>query len=81
MPEEIERRFDALEEKKKTEDYNFAHFKTSILLEDGLRTVEARGILPGELAPDFELLQVGGETLRLSDLRGRPTILHFGSFS
>jgi len=81
MPEEIERRFNTLEEKKKTEDYNFAHFKTSILLEDGQRTVEARGILPGELAPDFELPQVGGETLRLSDLRGRPTILHFGSFS
>jgi cytochrome oxidase Cu insertion factor (SCO1/SenC/PrrC family) len=81
MPEEIERRFNALEKRDKEEDYNFKHFTTSLLLEDGRRTVEARGILPGELAPDFELPQVGGETLRLSDLRGQPTILHFGSFS
>jgi len=81
MPEEIERRFNALEKKNKEEDYNFEHFTTSLLLEDGKRTVEARGILPGELAPDFELPEVGGETLRLSELRGQPTILHFGSFS
>lgn len=81
MNAEIQRRFDALEQKKKEEDYNFEHFKTSILLEDGKRTVEARGILPGELAPDFELPEVGGESLRLSELRGQPTILHFGSFS
>jgi cytochrome oxidase Cu insertion factor (SCO1/SenC/PrrC family) len=81
MPEEIERRFNTLEKRDKEEDYNFKHFTTSLLLEDGRRTIEARGILPGELAPDFELPQVGGETLRLSDLRGQPTILHFGSFS
>ena len=81
MPEEIERRFNALEKKDKEEDYNFKHFTTSLLLEDGRRTVEARGILPGELAPDFELTEVGGGSLRLSELRGQPTILHFGSFS
>ena len=81
MNVEIQRKFDALDQRKKEEDYNFEHFKTSILLEDGKRTVEARGILPGELAPDFELPEVGGGSLRLSELRGQPTILHFGSFS
>jgi hypothetical protein len=81
MNAEIQRKFDALDQRKKEEDYNFEHFKTSILLEDGKRTVEARGILPGELAPDFELPEVGGGSLRLSELRGQPTILHFGSFS
>ncbi len=78
---EIERRYAALDERQNTDEYNFEHFRTGILLEDGQRTVEARGIEPGEIAPDFELPQVGGGTLRLSDLRGQPTILHFGSYS
>jgi len=78
---EIERRFAALEKRQNTDEYNFEHFRTGILLEDGQRTIEARGIEPGVMAPDFELLEVGGEMLRLSDLRGRPTVLHFGSYS
>ena len=79
--QEIERRFDALDERKAANDYNFKHFHTGILLEDGKRTVEAKGICAGDFAPDFELPQVGGGSIRLSDLRGKPTILHFGSFS
>ncbi len=80
---EITRRFQSLDEDKRKsfEEYNYEHFKTKVLLEDGRRTVKARGIKPGETAPDFEMLQVGGGTLRLSDLRGKPTILHFGSYS
>ncbi len=78
---EIERRFAALNADEKSRNYNFEHFKTKILLHDAQRTVEARGIAPGERAPDFELPEVGGGTVRLSDLRGRPTILHFGSYS
>jgi peroxiredoxin Q/BCP len=31
----------------------------------------------GELAPDFELLDDGGETVRLSDFRGQRVILYF----
>jgi hypothetical protein len=80
---EITRRFQALDEDKRKglEEYNYEHFKTKVLIEDGRRTVEARGIKPGETAPDFELPQVGGGSVRLSDLRGKPTILHFGSYS
>jgi len=78
---EIERRFNALDADEKSENYNFEHFKTKILLNDARRTIEARGIAPGELAPDFEMPEVGGDTLRLSELRGKPTILHFGSYS
>lgn len=82
MPEtEIKRLFNALDADEKSNNYNFEHFKTKILLNDAKRTVEARGIAPGELAPDFELPEVGGGSLRLSDLRRRPTILHFGSYS
>ncbi len=78
---EIEKRFVNLDESEKSDNYNFEHFKTKILLHDMQRTVEARGIEPGAIAPDFELPQVGDGSLRLSDLRGRPTILHFGSYS
>jgi hypothetical protein len=80
---EITRRFQSLDEDKREsfDEYNYEHFKTAVLVEDGRRTVEARGIKPGEMAPDFELPQVGGGSLRLSDLRGKPTILHFGSYS
>ena len=59
--------------------YNFDHFRTSHLLADVKATLQARGIRPGELAPDFELPRVDGGTLRLSDLRGGPVLLRFGS--
>ncbi len=34
-------------------------------------------ITPGEPAPDFELTDVDGKLVRLSDLRGRPVLLAF----
>jgi peroxiredoxin len=34
-------------------------------------------ITPGELAPDFELKDVEGKSIRLSDFRGRPVVLSF----
>jgi len=34
-------------------------------------------ITPGDLAPDFELEDVKGDRVRLSDFRGRPVILAF----
>ena len=63
------------------EEYNFEHFQRKHLLEDSKATLEKRGIAPGEPAPDFEMPRVGGGHLRLSSLRGRPVILHFGSFT
>jgi peroxiredoxin len=32
-------------------------------------------ITPGELAPDFELRDTEGKTIRLSDFRGKPLVL------
>jgi len=78
---EIQRRFGALSGSKPVNEYNFEHFRTKILVEDIGRTIEGKGICPGELAPDFELPQVGGGSLRLSEFRGRPVVLHFGSYS
>ena len=34
-------------------------------------------ITPGDLAPDFELEDVEGEHVRLSDYRGKPVVLAF----
>ncbi len=75
------RQFATLDTKEDLADYNFAHFRTKHLLNDFKRTFTGRGIPPGEPAPDFELPQVGGGALRLSDLRGAPVLLHFGSYS
>ena len=59
----------------------YNHFRTKHYLLDAQGTVTSRGIQPGEMAPDFELPQAGGGSIRLSDLRGRPVLLHFGSYS
>src|SRR5579859_5379311 len=37
------------------------------------------GPAAGQLAPEFELAYRDGNLVRLSDLRGRPTVLEFGS--
>jgi peroxiredoxin len=34
-------------------------------------------ITPGEIAPDFELKDVAGNIIRLSDFRGKPVVLAF----
>ncbi len=67
---EVSERFATLDASEKSDNYNFEHFRTKVLLHDAQRTIEARGIKPGETAPDFELPRVGGGTLRLSELRG-----------
>jgi hypothetical protein len=62
-------------------EYNFEHFRTRHLMLDVEGTLHHRGIQPGEMAPDFELPVIGSGTLRLSELRGRPVLLHFGSWT
>jgi hypothetical protein len=77
----VPERFAALQEKVSLEKYNFEHFQTKHLFKDGQRTMESKGIQPGEEAPDFELPRVDGGSFRLSELRGRPFLLRFGSIS
>lgn len=77
--DEIARRFATLDNRLPNDEYNFAHFRAKHLFNDLQDTVERRGIRPGENAPDFELPRVGGGNLRLSELRGKPVLLHFGS--
>jgi hypothetical protein len=60
-------------------DYNYEHFRTKHFVADFQGTLQGRGVQPGDEARDFELTVAGGGSLRLSSLRGRPTLLHFGS--
>jgi hypothetical protein len=77
----VHERFPALSQRVGPAEYNYEHFRTKHLLRDVRRTTRESGVQPGALAPDFELPVVGGNTLRLSSLRGRPVLLHFGSFT
>jgi hypothetical protein len=73
------RQFATLDHKKGLQDYNYEHFRMKHFLADLVRTLTSRGIQPGAVAPDFELPRSDGGTLRLSSLRGKPVLLHFGS--
>lgn len=73
--------FATLDTKLDLDDYNYAHFRTKHYLLDAQGTATARGISPGDRAPDVELPRVGGGAVRLSALRGTPTLLHFGSYT
>jgi cytochrome oxidase Cu insertion factor (SCO1/SenC/PrrC family) len=68
-------------QKEAVADYNFTHFRARQLLNDASATVTNKGIMPGHVAPDFTLPLVEGGTVTLSALRGRPVLLHFGSFT
>ncbi len=67
--------------RRQLDEYNYEHFRPKHLLADLWKTVRGEGIHPGEEAPDFELESTEGEQVRLSDLRGRPVVLRFGSFT
>jgi hypothetical protein len=61
--------------------YNFSRFRRYILRADLLRTLQRYGIPPGDVAPVFTLPLASGELLSLQQMRGRPVLLHFGSFT
>lgn len=64
-----------------TAEYNYDHFTRRIIWIDAARTLATSGIAPGSPAPAFELPDTEGRAVRLSDFRGRPVVLHFGSSS
>ncbi len=62
-------------------DFNFRHFRMRHMAAELIRTQRCDGVLPGQEAPDFELATTRGERLRLRDLRGRPALVHFVSYT
>lgn len=78
---DIQQHFSALPGRMDVEEYNFEHFRLKHLIQDIQRSVANAGIAPGACVPDFTLPSVAGETFRLSDLRGKPLLLHFGSYT
>jgi cytochrome oxidase Cu insertion factor (SCO1/SenC/PrrC family) len=76
---DVEQLFPSLPGRKSLGEYNLRHFRTKHLVSDLKGTVERRGVQPGDLAPDFSLTSTDGERVRLSDFRGRPVLLRFGS--
>ncbi len=59
-------------------DYNYPHVHPGVFLTD-MRLTMTGGPEPGAPAPDFELASIDGERVRLSQLRGQPVVLIFGS--
>lgn len=59
------------------EELNFSHFRMRHMVAELLRS----GLAPGTQAPDFDLPSTDDARLRLEDLRGRPVLLHFVSYT
>lgn len=74
-------RFDSLPWREPVDDYNYSHFRVKQIVDDARHTVAADGVRPGQMAPDFDLPLVGGGTVRLHDLRGKPALIRFGSLT
>jgi len=65
--------------KRRVAEYNYQHFWLKHFVTDLVHTAHGAGVEPGSEAPDFDLEAVDGTRVRLSELRGRAVLLHFGS--
>lgn len=61
-------------------DYNYAAFSFA-LNPIGMQRWLTDGPRPGETAPGFRLETLEGTTISLNELRGRPVVLEFGSYT
>ncbi len=63
-----------------SDEYNYESFSFTL---DNLGIQSWRELAPGlgEVAPDFALEDLEGRSVRLSELRGRPVVLEFGSYT
>ncbi|MGD9703912.1 MAG: TlpA family protein disulfide reductase [Acidimicrobiia bacterium] len=62
-------------------DFNFRHFRMRHMVAELIRSYRGTGIAPGQQAPDFTLPTTDSAHLALCDLRGRPALLHFVSYT
>ena len=61
--------------------YNFKHFRFKHLRDDAIGLWRLQGPKPGTMAPDFTLMDTSGHPWSLRQQRGRPVLLHFGSYT
>jgi hypothetical protein len=61
--------------------YNYPRFRARHLVHEAVRTWQLRGVTPGDRAPAVDLPDGEGQPWSLGAQRGRPVLLHFGSFS
>lgn len=61
------------------ERHNYIHFHPRTLGRDAKLAMQPVGPLLGDLAPDFSLTDTEGNSWNLSELRGKPVVLIFGS--
>jgi hypothetical protein len=69
----------AMAKQASPEEYNYDHFHPKYFLKDAKLAANPKGVVPGDVAPDFELRDTEGRSWRLSDLRGKPIVLITGS--
>lgn len=62
------------------DSYNYESFSFA-LESDAYQAWLAKGPALGDAAPDFELADLQGRLHRLADLRGRPVVIEFGSYT
>lgn len=62
------------------DEYNYQSFDYGSEARELTRWL-AEGPRIGDLAPEFDLTDLDGNSVRLSDLRGRPVVLEFGSYT
>lgn len=60
--------------------YNYENFSFALEAPE-LASWLLTGPHPGAEAPDFDLEDLEGETVQLSELRGKPVVLEFGSYT
>lgn len=63
-----------------TDTYNYPAFSFALEGPEFARWLQT-GPRPGQPAPDFELEDLRGKTVRLSGLLGRPVVIEFGSYT
>lgn len=63
------------------DDFNFRHFRMRHMIAELLRGAAEHVVPPGAPASDFVLEGTRGEHVGLADLRGRPVLLHFVSYT
>lgn len=70
-------RLTGLERQQRVNEYNYDRFRSIYFIADLQRASRGDGILPGQEAPDFELVSTESDCVRLSAFRGRPVVLRF----